>query len=156
MVDMFRNYPQPDDYKPNNYPHWKDFKPIEIMCGETAIHTFEVPFNVEEKCSMYEVIYKLGIDPIVIKNSTLDLEAEITDQATSFITCKLKPADTLCFKNTALDTRVQLKFYMNDGSISYSEIYKVLVRDSLDANGREAINSKSMIAGLAGFGYTED
>ncbi len=156
MTDMFRNYPQPDDYKPNNYPKVRIFKPTEIMCGETAIHTFEVPFNVEEKCSMYEVIYKLGLEPIIIKNSIYDLEAETTDKATSFITCVLKPADTLCFKNTALETRVQLKFYMNDGTVSYSEIYKVYVRDALDAGGRETVNKNSMIAGIAGFGYTED
>ncbi len=156
MTDMFRNYPQPEGYKPNNYPKCRDFKPIEIMCGETAIHTFEVPFNVEEKCSMYEVIYKLGIEPVIIKSSTIDLEAVITDHATSFINCKLKPADTLCFKNTFLATNVQLKFYMLDGSVSYSEIYKVYVRDSLDANGRKKPGSQGMIAGIGGYGYTED
>lgn len=156
MTDMFRHYPQPDDYKPDNYPKCRVFKPVEIMCGETAVHTFEVPFNVKEKCSMCEVIYKLGLDPIVIKSSLTDLEVEVTDQANSFVTCVLKPADTLAFRNTALETKVQLKFYMNDKTVSYSEIYKVYVKDALDANGRKAINSKGMIAGLGSCGYTED
>lgn len=144
MSDMFRNYPQPDDYIPNNYPKCKFFKPIEIMCGETAIHTFEVPFNINEQCILCEVIYKLGLDPVVIKSSFIDLKIEITEHNTSIVTCTLKPVDTLVFKHTPLETKVQLKFYVNDGSISYSEIYKVYVRDALDANGRDYINNKML------------
>ena len=68
----------------------------------------------------------------------------------------LKPADTIVFKNTGLDTKVQVKFYMKDGTIAYSDVYDVEVVDSLDANGRGSANKNTMIAGLAGFGYTED
>lgn len=156
MVDMFRNYPQPDDYKPNNYPRCKCCKKLEIMAGETAIHSFDIPFNVEDDCSLVEVIYKLGLEPVVIKNNMYYLDIWVGDDGKSIITCKLSPEETLLFKNTTLDAHVQLKFYMNDGSIVYSEIYKVFMKDALDANGRDQVNQNSMIAGLAGYGYTED
>ena len=133
MPDMFRNYPQPDDYKPNNYPRCKCCKKLEIMTGETSIHSFDIPFNVEEVCTIVEVIYKLGIEPVIIKNNYY-LEFIAEPDGTSIVTCKLTPEETLLFKNTALDTHVQLKFYMKNGSIAYSEIYKVFVSDSLDAN----------------------
>ena len=156
MADMFKNYPQPDDYKPDNYPKCRCPKRLEIMAGETAIHTFDVPFNVEDDCSLVEVIYKLGIKPIVVKNNMYYLDILVDEDGKSIITCKLSPEETLLFKNTTLDTHVQLKFYMNDGSIVYSEIYEVFMKDALDVNGREPVDPNSMIAGLAGYGYTED
>ena len=67
MSHMFDNYPQPDDYIPTNIPkHFK--KPsLDIMAGETSIHSFEVPLNVEELLN-YKVIYQLGADAIIIKD----------------------------------------------------------------------------------------
>lgn len=166
MVNMFRHYPQPDDYKPDNYPKHRRYKKLEIMAGETAIHSFDIPFNVEDDCTMVEVIYKLGIEPVVIKNNMFYLDILVNDDDTSVVTCKLTPDDTLLFKNTALDTHVQLKFYMNDGSIVYSEIYKVFVKDSLDAVNRkdkpfpqddiDAEDTEGEQVALGGYGYTED
>ena len=156
MVDMFKNYPQPDDYIPNNYPRCHCRKPLEIMAGETAIHSFDVPFNVEDETTMCEVIYQLGTEPIIIKNSMLHLDIVVLENNTSIVTCTLKPNETALFKNTTLDTRVQLKFYMDNGNITYSEIYKVSVKDSLDVNNRKDANKPGMIAGLPGYGYTED
>ena len=156
MVDMFRNYPQPDDYKPNNYPKCHCRKPLEIMAGETTVHSFDVPFNVEDETTMVEVIYQLGTKPIIIKNNMMHLDITVLENNTSIVTCTLKPNETALFRNTLLDTKVQLKFYMDNGMVTYSEIYKVKVSDSLDVNGREDKQQSGMIAGLAGYGYTED
>ena len=145
MSDMFRHYPQPDEYIPNNYPRCHCHKPLEIMAGETVIHSFEIPFNVEEDCQIVEIIYKLGLEPVLIKNNFdnsdyFEIHAE-DEGRPSVVSCTLHPAETLLFKNTALDTYVQLKFYMKDHSIMYSEIYKVKVRDALDANRKNEIPS---------------
>lgn len=152
MSEMFKNYPQPDDYIPNNRP--KCHKPLclDIMAGETAIHTFEIPLNVEDT-EGYEVIYKLGVEPIIIKNN---YQTEyIIDNDTSIITCTLYPEETKLFgNNTMLDAKVQLKFYMPGDVISYSEIYKIKLKDSLDMN-REKPDTTQVIAGV-GYGYTED
>ena len=156
MVDMFRNYPQPEDYKPNNYPKCHFRKPLEIMAGETTVHSFDVPFNVEDDTSLCEVIYRLGTETVIVKDSAMYLDITVLDNGTSIVTCTLKPEETLIFKNTALDTYVQLKFYMNNGMITYSEIYRVKVTDALDISYEKPASKQGMIAGLGGYGYTED
>jgi len=129
--EMFRNYPQPDDYVPNNRPRChKPFK-LDIMTGETAIHTFEIPFNVEESCDDVKVIYKSGLTPEITKEQS-ELEITTTEHGNSIITCTLSAEETSIFQNTLLDTKVQLKFYMKNGDITYSDIYNVKVVNSLD------------------------
>ena len=153
-MSMFDNYPQSEDYIPNNRP--KCHKPLEltIMTGETASHTFDIPFNIDESCGEVEVIYKLGLTPILVKNSFfLDITSEGNH---SIIKCDLSADDTALFKNVDLDARVQIKFYMNNSSIVYSEIYPVKVTNALDIENMPTQNVPSMIAGLGGFGYTED
>ncbi len=155
MSEMFKNYPQPEDYIPNNRPKCQKPFRLDIMTGETAIHTFEVPFNVEEECDNFEVIYQLGIKPIIIKSS-YSLTVFIDENGNSIITCKLNPNETKLFETTCLDTKVQIKFVMNDGSVIFSDIYKVIVNDSLDMNREKPDPDKpGMIYGI-GYGYTED
>ncbi len=157
MKEMFKNYPQPEDYTPNNYPKCCCKRPVEIMAGETAEHTFEVPFNVEEECDLVEVIYKLGLEPVVIKNSDMHLEIIVLDNGMSLVTCTLNPNETLLFKTTALSANVQLKFYMKNRSVIYSEVYKVRLLDSLDLSNRpQPVPEEGAIADLPGFSYTED
>ena len=69
MGDMFKNYPQPEDYIPDNRPKPMHQHEITIMTGETASHTFDVPFDVNEDCNGLEVIYKLGLDIALIKET---------------------------------------------------------------------------------------
>ena len=155
MGDMFNNYPQPEDYVPNNRPrHRKEFR-LDIMTGETAIHSFEIPFNVEEQCTEFEVIYKLGLKPILIKNSWV-LDVTTTECGRSVITCTLSPDETKLFKDTFLEAKVQIKFYMNDGSISFSEIYKVVHKDSLELNRSTPSGGDSNIVYGTNYGWTED
>ena len=154
MSDMFRNYPQDKNYIPNNRPKpFAEFR-LDIMTGETSIHTFEVPFNVEEQCDNFEVIYQLGIKPIIIKNM-YSLDTIITEDNTSFITCKLSSAETKMFENTCLDSKVQLKFYRKDGTTVFSDIYKVYVNDSLELNRENPEPEPNIVYGV-GYGYTED
>lgn len=132
-MSMFKNYPQPEDYIPDNRP--KCHKPfrLDIMAGETATHTFEIPFNVVESCSNVEVIYKLGLKDIITKSVNLSGEDVVETECNhSIITCRLSEEETKLFANTLLDAKVQLKFYMIDDSIAYSEIYNIILVDSLD------------------------
>lgn len=153
MSKMFDNYPQPEGYIPNNRPRCRIPHTIDIMAGETAEHSFEVPFNVDESCDSFEVIYKLGINPIIIKNQS-HLEKVITEHGTTLITCKLSSDETSMFGDTLLSAKVQLKFYMKNNTISYSEIYKVNLRDSLDEDRTQPVPPKP--GTLGGLGYTED
>lgn len=130
-MSMFDNYPQPKDYIPNNRPKChKPFK-LDIMVGETAIQSFDIPFNVEEVCTDWKIIYKMGVDVVLIKEKQ-DIDVVTEDDGTSILTCTLTPTETTLFSSTILDTHVQIKFIMKTNEIVYSEIYKVNVRDSLD------------------------
>lgn len=155
MTDMFNNYPQPEGYIPNNRPrHRKPFC-LDIMAGETAVHTFEIPFNVNEACNGFEVIYKLGLTTLIIKNSS-ELEIIIGECGNSLITCTLTPEETALFADTLLDAKVQIKFYMKDeGTVSYSEVYKIKLLNSLDTN-EPPVPPEPQPGTIGGIGYTED
>lgn len=153
MTEMFNNYPQPEDYIPDNRPKPIEEVKIDIMTGGTAIHTFEVPFNVSEECNEIEVIYKQGIKPIIIKNS-FSLEV-VESEGKSIVTSTLSPEETQMFKNNILKTRVQMKFYMKDDSVIYSEIYKVTVRNATDINRKKPEEDEQKVYGV-NYGYTED
>ena len=152
-MSMFDNYPQPEDYIPNNRPKPMHKHEITIMTGETASHTFDVPFDVNEDCIDIEVIYKLGLKVIVTKKSDeLDIVSrEKGDWHYSSVTSSLSSEETALFHNTLLDANVQIKFTMKDGAIQYSEIYKVDIQDSLDGN--EPTPAPTVVIG---FGWTED
>lgn len=129
MSEMFRNYPQPDDYIPDNHPRCHKHPKLEIMCGETVNHTFEVPFNIDETTSRVEVIYKLGLTNVLIKtNENIEI---VSEDNHSIINVVITPEETLSFAHSLLDTSVQIKFVLKDNNVSFSEIYEVVVRDSL-------------------------
>ena len=158
MIEMFKNYPQPSDYIPNNRHICCKPHKLEIMAGETAIHTFEVPLDVENLES-FEVIYQLGIRPVIIKdNYQVEYDAH---KDSSTITCTLYPHETKKFGNTCLNARVQIKFYMEDNTISYSEVYKVYISNSIDLSRTMQDNlsippEPSDIVADVGYGYTTD
>lgn len=151
MSEMFKNYPQPADYIPNNRPQSIIAEKITIMTGETSEHSFELPFNVHRECLNLEVIYKLGLEDIIVRELS-DLEVEITKDDTTMIICKLSPAETNLFRNTFLDANLQLKLYLVDGSVAFSDVYKIYVTNSLDT-GETPPPSPGVLGGL---GYTED
>ena len=157
MGNMFRNYPQPDDYIPDNHARpAKEFH-LDIMTGETASHTFDIPFDVETKCREVEVLYKLGLKVIISKTSEkLDIlsitkEGPLGTYTYSTITCHLNENETSLFCGTYLSAKVQLKFTMNDKSVQYSEIYPVAIVNSIDT---EKV-APGTVAGV-GYGWTED
>ena len=152
MSEMFKNYPQSEDYIPNNRPRKHECPKIEIMTGETAVHTFEIPFDVEADCSDFEVIYKLGLEDIIIRDKN-DLDTTVMEDDTSIITCSLSPFETEMFKDTLLRASVQIKFYMNTGAIAFSEIYRVYIVNSLEDNSHPVPPVPGVIGNI---GYTED
>ncbi len=132
-MSIFDNYPQPADYIPNNRPKCHQPFKLDIMVGETAIHSFDIPFNVDEVCTNYEIIYKLGVEVVLTKKKP-DITVTTEDDGTSIISCIITPAETALFNSVILDTHVQIKFIMKTEETVYSEIYKVTVRNSLDKN----------------------
>ena len=154
MTDMFKHYPQPDDYKPDNYPKCHHKHELTIMAGENTSHTFEVPFNVETDTLDYDILYQLGVTLLITKNKRYceTIVDEDKYHPTTFITCSLSSSETLLFANTAREARVQIRFRMKDLSTVYTEIYTIKLMDSLDAS-EEQPPVPHIISGI---GYTED
>lgn len=153
MNEMFKYYPRPEDNKPNNRPKCKKPMRLDIMTGETAVHSFEIPFDVDEACEELEVMYKTGLT-IVLSKLREDLEVIVDENGTSIITCVLSSDETMLFRDTTLDTKVQIRFKMKDGTTSYSDIYPVTVVVSLDSRNSPA--PAPCPGSLGGLGYTED
>lgn len=150
MSEMFNNYPQPDDYIPNNRPKCHCPCKLDVMVGETSVQSFDIPFNVLEDCSNWEIIYKLGVD-IVLTKKKEEIDIITQDDNTSLISCVLTPAETRLFYSKFLDTNVQIKFIMKNGDTIYSDIYKINITNALDAQ-----ESKHDVPVVSGFGWTED
>ena len=151
---MFNLYPQPDDYIPNNMPRCRREDKLVIMTGETAVHSFEIPFDASRWCSEVQVIYKYKLDNIITKvNNDLEKELEIIDDECrphcSIVTCTLEPEDTKLFDDTFLSAQVQLRFVMrapvddeeakkifdlkyHDEDVVFTEIYPIKVINSLE------------------------
>ena len=151
-MSMFKNYPQPSDYIPDNRPKPIEPRRLEIMAGETTTHTFEVPFDVVNKTLKLQVLYKLGLNVILIKEDN-DLNIFVKEDGTSVVSCHISDDESILFANTLLSTSVQMRFVMLDGSVQFTEIYRVKVRNSLDAAGQQPQPTPSIIKGI---GYTED
>jgi len=156
MFDRYDNVPE--GYIPNNRPRYVEPKKLTILAGETAEHSFEVPFNTLEVCDSVEIIYKLGLNPIIIKKDT-DFETLITDWNTTIITNTLDVSETLFFANTLLSATVQLKFYMKDNIVTYSEVYPIVLSTALDVLESSPTPPTPPTPGpgvITGIGYTED
>jgi hypothetical protein len=133
---MFDRYPQGPDYIPCNRPKPIKHSDLVIMTGETTMHSFEFPFGIDQYVSDIEVIYKLGINVVLIKHLN-DIAIDIDKYDYSLITVTLSPEETKLFKDTVLTTKVQLKLRLVDESIMYTRAYKVKVFDSLDIDIKE-------------------
>lgn len=152
-MSMFDRYPQPADYIPDNRPRCCPKTDLIIMTGETSIHSFETPFDINDYCNNVEVIYKNGINVVLIK--TLDeVEVSLDEHGFSIITVTMSPSESNLFENTLLDTSVQLKFTMRDYSVVFSKIYEVKVFDSLEDGESHPVPPQPGV--LGGLGYTED
>ena len=162
MSNMFDNYPQPEDYIPNNRRIEVPKDVVTIMIGETTTHSFEIPLNLDEDTLDYVAIYKLGLETVLVKSKS---ECEVIydeKTKTSIMTWTLSPDETKLFQSnlqmyepeiklkSLLECQVQLKFIMKDGTTQLSDIMNIKLEGSLlDTKSPTPIVSK-------GFGWTED
>lgn len=152
MSEMFKNYPQPDDYIPNNRRKCKCKCGLKIMTGESTSHSFEIPFNVSKDCLDYQIIYRYNLNHyLIITKDRIETIID-EDKNTSILTCSLSAEETMLFEHNLLDADVQIKFFMLDNSVTFTEVYKIKVTKSLDND--EIVPPTPII--IKGIGYTED
>jgi len=115
---------------PNNRPIMREEDKDTIVRGGTCIHIFRLPFPCENYVQDLKVIYKQGLEVVLIKDFA-DCEV-IEAEHKSIIRVNLSPADTLKFEQNLLDIYVQLKVVTIDNSTLYNTPIKLMLEQTLD------------------------
>lgn len=131
-----------DDFTPtystNNMNKWLYIHDEEndIVVGSSCTHIFKFPFKYSEVVKNIEIIYKQGLsEPILIKNSgdvTVEEFTQCCGKEYSTVTLVLTPEETELFRDTLLDTFVQVKITNNKDEILYNEPTELEIRIPLD------------------------
>lgn len=131
-----------DDFTPtlssNNTCQWLYIHDDEndIVVGSSCTHIFKFPFKYSEVVESMEVIYKQGLSvPIltrVVNSETEVVEFTQCHRDFSTVTIILPPEETELFKDTLLDTFVQVKMLNKKGEILYNEPTELEIRIPLD------------------------
>lgn len=97
-----------------------------IVAGETCTHTFHLPFKYTDVVCCTDIIYSQGFE-LVLQKCCCNIEIIEEDDNTTTIQSILQPDESLVFTDTLLDSFVQLKLRLKNGSIIYSEPRKLKV-----------------------------
>lgn len=104
----------------------------EITVGSSCKEIFTIPLIYSHVAEGLNVIYKQGVN-VILTLTENDVEIqESTETGYTTITVELSPAQTTLFKVSCLDTRVQVKFFNLDGTITYTDTQDIKVIESLD------------------------
>ena len=115
---------------PDNRPILEDVERDSITRGATCTHIFELPFRCTGYVQDLSIIYRQGLDIILIKDF---IDCTLTETVSdSIITIKLTPADTLKFEQNLLDVFVQLKVLTINNDTLYNTPIKLVLDPTLD------------------------
>ena len=122
----------------------------DIIIGSTTTHVFKQPFLISQFASSFDVIYKQGILTTLVKHfdfrendkdefGLIERDGfqiyENDEKDFTIIKLKLTEEESYLFKNNCLECQVQLKFYMYDNEILYSDVCDIYVKNPLDKYG---------------------
>lgn len=105
-------------------------KTDSIIVGASCQHVFEVPFLFTNYVKKAEVIYKQGLDTILEIELGIDNIIEKGANKTTII-IRLTPEQTILFRETVLDTFVQLKIVTTSDNIIYDDPHYISVSEPL-------------------------
>jgi hypothetical protein len=102
-----------------------------ITLGATSYHYFTLP-TIPDDISDYRVSYKQGLSIILEKNFG---ECIIEPYGTGYyLQVTLTPEESRLFNAYNKDTFVQLALKFVDGSVSYSDLFRLAMIDSINPN----------------------
>lgn len=127
MFDNYNNLTPPNN-QIKFLPHKARFKDI-IRRGETTTHYFNIPYEIDD-IQDFLISYKQGLG-VIIKKTLIECGLDNLLGET-IITCELSPNETALFDRKNRDTFTQVALRLTDGSIVYSEKYRLKVVDVLD------------------------
>lgn len=127
---------------PNNrFQFLQDPTRYEVIIGGDMYHTFTLPFNYKEVIKLGRVLYKQGLDTIIVVDILLDSMVKYDPLTNnSYITIHLSPMQSQKFTTTLLDTFCQLQLETVFGDIIFSDKYDVIVDDPISIPVNEIDN----------------
>lgn len=108
-----------------------------IVRGATCIHMFKLPIDTEEDIKEYKVSYKQGLHTILEKSAN-DCELEASDLGI-FARVLVSPEESRLFNAYNKYTFVQIAIMLLDDTITYSDMYRLKVADSINDAAFEEI-----------------
>lgn len=139
-MSMFDNF-TPTTISFNRPEYLYDDNTGDIVIGATNTHTFNAPFLLSAYCNMFDVIYKQGLNVILIKRYNFEVNEKVQngievnecdEKEFSIVKVTLTPVESNMFKNSVLECQAQMKLYMPDNEILYSDAYDIDVKSPLD------------------------
>lgn len=130
---MFDNYENIDpNYTPCNREENLYFDIVdEIVVHGTCEHVFKLHFSYSELCNDLRVFYKQSISTNLIERKPNECIITENDGKT-FIKVRLNATETSKF-NPHRATVAQVKLFLKNGDIVYSEMNKIKVVDTLNS-----------------------
>lgn len=144
-MGMFDNFtPTEISYNLPDY-HYID-NTSDVIIGATNTHVFKQPFLFTNYIKSFEVIYRQGLTEVLTKIYDMQSNEENNNNeyrkdiiihecdktGNTIVKVILSPEESTLFKNSVLECQVQLKFYLLDDSILYSDCYDIRVKSPLD------------------------
>ena len=108
----------------------------DIIIGSSCTHIFKFPFKYSETVEKMWVIYKQNLSDLVLEREVKSDEVvEFTQccgREYSTVTLVLTPEETELFRDTLLDTFVQVKMENKNGEILYNTPTELEIKVPLD------------------------
>jgi hypothetical protein len=105
-----------------------------ITLGATSTHYFRLPVE-EEEIEEYKVSYKQGLSVVLEKQTG---ECVIEEYEGGFyLRVVVLPEDSRLFNAYNKDTFVQLALKLTDGTVSYSDMFRLAMIDSINKDAFE-------------------
>ena len=132
-MGMFDNYNTIDNtVRPDNRIAFLNINEYDnITLGVTSIHYFMLPVS-EEQVEEYRVSYKQGLSIVLEKQTD---ECTIEEYGSGYyLKVIVSPENSRLFNAYNKDTFVQLALKLTDGTVSYSDMFRLSMVDSINKN----------------------
>jgi hypothetical protein len=134
-MGMFDNYNTIPTAWPDNRIAFLNINEYDnITLGATSTHYFRLPVE-EEEIEEYKVSYKQGLS-VVLEKMTGECVIEEYEGG-FYLRVVVSPEDSRLFNAYNKDTFVQLALKLNDGTVSYSDMFRLAMIDSINKDAFE-------------------
>lgn len=141
-MGMFDNFTETEISCNRPSYHYND-DTADLIIGATNTHLFNAPFLLSEYCTSFDIIYRQGLTVVITKHydfreNSINEDIEVNECDTkefSIVKVNLTPDESRLFKNSVLECQAQMKLYLIDDTIQYSDSYDINVKSPLDNEG---------------------